>query len=796
MPPTDGGRPPVVDGSFFCVDESCRACLDNKHFYCVNDGEFLRPANVDCGAMGLVCVQDLWCVMCAPERSACDGNTVIQCSSDGSSWSDVEECALRGEGWACDDGRCVNLCEAALANRSYLGCEFYAADLDNASIGAGRDASAQQYAVVVSNPNHVATEVVVEINEAPYGSAPSPTELLRVRVPPGDLEVLALPRREVDGSSSNADCMPSDRTCPGSEVCVCSRMDRHRHASAACAATANGMNDGTHTAVTSQAYHIRSEFPIIAYQFNPLDNYGVFSNDASLLLPTSAIGNYYSVVAWPQTIANSDTDPDQDFDPSRNDEDLRATLTIVGTAAATSVDVTLGTRIVRMVGAGPVPELGPGGTFTLDIGPFDVINLETQGFNADFTGTVIDASQPVSVFVGSEACDVPRFDTYATRQCCADHLEEQIWPDQSLGTRFIIARMPRRTVALNNAFVDPLTDSVAEPNEPEWVRVLATAAGTTTLRTTLPFPDDVLTIDQLQSVIYRADQDFILEADKPIAVMQALPSQEAVGIPSDYPGGDPALIFVPPVEQYRRDYVFLTPSLYAFDFVTITAPYGTQHPARRRSARPDRVRAEPRRRAPATAGRPASRGGHLPLPVLLPRRDRPAERPRARRRPERRRPHDCRRPPRRHRRLRVRRVRELRVRGRARTSTSSTDATPGQGPGGAIGTRARLDPYPARGAGGSASWMGFELERGLTLLTRNARDFRKVPGLKIRVPKDVRSSTPRSPEGLCMPSPDRARSPAPVEVHEIVHHDSVPPWAPSAERWSTPTTTSSPRCRR
>src|SRR5690606_37379666 len=103
--------------------------------------------------------------------------------------------------------------------------------------------------------------------------------------------------------------------------------------------------------------------------------------------------------------------------------------------------------------------------------PFDVINLETAGLNADFTGTLVTADRPVAVFVGSEASDAPRFETYSTRQCCADHLEGQLFPNQTLGMRFIIGRMPPRSVALNNAFLDPTRDSVAEPNEPEWVRV-------------------------------------------------------------------------------------------------------------------------------------------------------------------------------------------------------------------------------------------------------------------------------------------------------------------------------------
>jgi hypothetical protein len=353
-------------------------------------------------------------------------------------------------------------------------------------------------------------------------------------VPPGALEVFELERREVDGSSKE------------------------------------GLNDGTHTAVTSNAYRISSSHPIIAYQFNPLENFNVFSNDASLLLPTSAVGREYTVVGWPQTIGDSDN-PDQDFDSTTSDEDLRAFLTIIGTEENTSVTVTMGDDVERVVGAGPVPELRRGGEVTLDIGPFDVINLETAGFNADFTGTRIVASEPVTVFIGSEASDVPVFGTYATRRCCADHLEEQLFPDQSLGSLFSIARMPSRTEALlASAFEDDPFD-VARIDEPEWVRVVAVREGRTRISTTLPFPDDSFELVQGADAILRADQDFLLEADQAVAVLQALPSQGVTGIPRQFPGGDPAIIAVPPIQQYRQDYIFLTPDKYAFDFVTITA---------------------------------------------------------------------------------------------------------------------------------------------------------------------------------------------------------------------------------
>ena len=204
-----------------------------------------------------------------------------------------------------------------------------------------------------------------------------------------------------------------------------------------------------------------------------------------------------------------------------------------------------------------------------------MVNLETQGLNADFSGTLIDADKPVTVFVGSEASDVPIFGDYSTRQCCADHLEEQLIPDSTLGNRFIVARTNSRTRALAAAEFadDPLGIGVV--NEPEWVRVIAVDPGTTSLTTTLPPPDDAFRLRQGEDTILRADQDFLLEADKTVSVLQAMGSQGVTGIPHEYPGGDPSLIVVPPIEQYRRDYIFLTPDKYAFDFITIMADAGS-----------------------------------------------------------------------------------------------------------------------------------------------------------------------------------------------------------------------------
>jgi hypothetical protein len=531
---------------FSCKDETTHGCEAGKHYSCKRVGEFLQTVVVDCVKQGLLCdaeqacvvchAGDLRCKACAAGDAACDTNVVQSCDVTHQSWRDAQSCDI-AKAEVCSGARCVNACELAKTNRSYVGCEYFGADLDNAAIDDQNNASAQQYAIVVANPQTVPVEVRVERNDAAFGKTPKIAEVARVLVPPGDLEVFKLPRREVDGSS------------------------------------ATGINDGTNTAVTSNAYRVVSTHPITAYQFNPLENVNVFSNDASLLLPTSAIGSQYTIVSWPQTIGNS-KNPAQDFDHTSSKEDLRAFLTIIGTQAQTHVSVELGSKVVLVVGAGPVPQSVAGGKIELDIGPFDVVNLETQGFNADFTGSLVRATHPVTVFVGSEASDAPIYGTYETRQCCADHLEEQSLPDSVAGNRFIVARMPPRTKALNDAALPGMPINVAEINEPEWIRIVAIEPGVTNVTTSLAPPKNTIALHQREDVILRADKDFVIESDHPIAVLQILPSQGVDGIPRQYPGGDPSIITVPPVEQYRRDYIFLTPDKYAFDFVTIVAHAG------------------------------------------------------------------------------------------------------------------------------------------------------------------------------------------------------------------------------
>jgi hypothetical protein len=491
----------------------------------------------DCAAQGLVCAPTLFqCKVCVPDQQGCDKFKVTRCRADGSGTDFTDTCEP-DIGEACRAGGCVQLCNQATIERSNVGCEYWAVDLDNAMIDPTSNASAQQFAVVISNAQpDVPVEVSIEQDDGAPGDAPAPYQIAGTVIAPLNLQVFKLGPREVDGSPEGQ------------------------------------FNTGTHTALTRHAYRIKTNFPVVAYQFNPLENANVFSNDASLLKPLEALAypgeglkKAYVVAGWPQTIAHTDN-PDTNFNPN-NPIHLRAFLTIVGTGENTTVRVTTKAAVV---GGGPIPATPVNGTVEATLHAFDVLNLETGDFNADFTGSIIEADGPIAVFTGSEASDAPRFNKLAERRCCADHLEDQLDPVRATGKRFAITHSPSRTRAVNEAGA---TTTVVP--EPEYIRFVAARNGGAVITTTLPPPNDTIVLadagDYHEVTVY---SDFMAESTAAVVVSQVMASQDAAFVKRGLPGGDPSIVIVPPIEQFRADYVFLTPDKYAFDFVSVIAPPG------------------------------------------------------------------------------------------------------------------------------------------------------------------------------------------------------------------------------
>lgn len=416
-------------------------------------------------------------------------------------------------------------CIVAARTGSPAGCELWPVDLDNAVTAQG-DAAAQPFGLLVTNPQaDLEAHVTVDVDDASPGEPARLRTIATATVPPGEVAVLRLPAREVDGS-------PPDVP-----------------------------NGGTGTALGRRAFRLRADVPVVAVQANPLATDGVFSSDASLLLPPAALGeSAYVVAGWPQTVARTSL-PD-----TNAGQDLRAFLAIVGTAADTRVHLK---TMARVVPGGPFAgglEAGADADVTLQ--PFEVLNLETGDFGADFTGSLVTASAPIAVFTGSEASHAPYFTSLRTRSCCANHLEAQLPPRGGAGLHYVVSHLPSRTRALAASGVD-----IASFPEPTLHRIVAASSARTTVKTTLGAPWDIFVLPaEGASLTLSAVEDFELVADAPVLVASVAVGHEAAGVASGLRGGDPAFAILPPVERWRRETVVVTPNTYAFDYLVLTAP--------------------------------------------------------------------------------------------------------------------------------------------------------------------------------------------------------------------------------
>lgn len=461
---------------------------------------------------------------CVPGEKLCnDSQTVVQCNAAGTRLDFVERCNGARTGKECSRGECVPICILTEKLKTNVGCDYWAVDLDNAFVPGGErgflDAAGAPYAVVVSNPHpDFTSEVRVLDHEGQVDHA---------IVPPLGLHVFFLEDGDVDG-----------------------------------------------TVQAKRAFRVRSSIPIVAYQFNPLDNEDVFSNDASLLLPSHVVGDEYYVMTR-----------EQSFDR------LRGYLTVVGiNEEPTQVEIKVTAR--TQPGVGGIPALQPGETFVATLEQFDVLNIETHAPGADLTGSYIKASRDVVVFGGSEAANAPNTnhcvdidavtgmgvceykrdepcrDNYDCNEaglntCCADHLEEQLFPVKAWRQHYVA------------------TKSFDRGQEDDYWRILA--AEDDTKIETVPPQVPIPTLNAGEWFEFGSREHFEIISDKPVLVGQFLASEQApdpnlrnIHEPGDAGTGDPAFILAVPVDQFRSEYVFLAPDKYAFDYVSIIAAVGSE----------------------------------------------------------------------------------------------------------------------------------------------------------------------------------------------------------------------------
>ncbi|MBU1244935.1 IgGFc-binding protein, partial [Myxococcota bacterium] len=493
------------------------------------------------------CVYGEGCVACSEGERYCQEGSVMVCNAS----HELEFLMDCPEQEACLFGQCVNRCHPSMLTTSNVGCEFWAVDLDNEAVDTmmgSNDAAAQQFAVVIANVNNFPVTAYVYKNVADFGQPVAETAVqpdngigMPIQVPARSLVQIDLPQREVDG------CMGQN----GSYT----------------------KYSGSGTFVSSHAYRVVTDGPVVAYQFNPIIQQ--FSNDASILIPTQALGQHYYVLGYPTANPCS-----MEMFPQASIPD-HTSVTIMGVTPNTIVTVYTTHKILASGGDSGivVPETAKGGTLTFTIGPFDVVNLESwqlengdqmeciqaaQENSGDFTGTRIESSAPIAVFsslergAGTGGVQIPEPPGWDGETCCTDHLEQQMFPTVALGWNYVISRSPVRS-----------TDGSYK--EPDIYRVLATENGTV-VNTSLAAPFNSFTLNAGEFEAFYAQEGFTLTATGgAVMVGQFLVSQGLV------PGGigDPSFIVFPAADQHRDSYVFLIPETFQDNYMVVVKPDGT-----------------------------------------------------------------------------------------------------------------------------------------------------------------------------------------------------------------------------
>jgi hypothetical protein len=497
----------------------------------------------ECGCTdGQVCVPDLGCRDCFPGNTYCAGpdeGEVWQCNADGTGGELVETCSGND---VCHNGFCLTPCERSDQIPSNVGCHFYAVDLDNEAVTSPieNDAQAQQFAIAIANVNEYEARVDVYKNVGRMGDPIQEQLVTSVMVAPMSLEQIDLPAREVDGSmGQNGSYTP---------------------------------NSGSNTFVSSHAYRVETNAPVVAYQFQPVIQQ--FSNDASILIPRQALGESYYVLGWPT--ANPCGAPPGDPGHFESIPDHTA-ITIVGVEPNTHVQV-FPTHPISATGgdSGLSFAATPAGTpLEFDIGPYDVVNLASdqpqvsiiECFNfldrdGDFTGSQVISNKPVIVFsnlergIGTGGAEPPDPPGWDGETCCTDHMEQQMFPVTALGWDFAISRSPVRS-----------TSSSYE--EPDIYRILATVDGTT-VTTSLPPPHAQFNLNAGEWTTFHSYGGFTVHAEGGAVMMgQYLLSQGYIpegGI------GDPTFIVFPAADQHRDEYVFLVPTTFEDNYMVLAMP--------------------------------------------------------------------------------------------------------------------------------------------------------------------------------------------------------------------------------
>jgi hypothetical protein len=312
---------------------------------------------------------------------------------------------------------------------------------------------------------------------------------------------------------------------------------------------------------TGQAFRLRGDRPVAAYQIWPYGGAGTHATSATLLLPTEAWGPEYYVAA-----------PEDATGPTF--------AAVVANEDGTEVSLWPTADILALPGM-PATKEGEQLRVKLNAGELVWVTTPSQPVVVPYplpewkglAASVVVSNKPVGVIGGSECTYSPTVPPLLRQQGACDTIQQQVPPIRALGREYAAVRHRSRLPARRPA---PYPDGRVAPwgEEPGAWQLMGVADGTT-LSYAPAQPDGAPTsLSAGQVVQFSTREPFVVrsqDADHPFYLGAWMTG--AMG-PADNQG-DPDFVNVLPLAQYQSSYVFFTDHTYPETSLVVVRQKGT-----------------------------------------------------------------------------------------------------------------------------------------------------------------------------------------------------------------------------
>ena len=438
-----------------------------------------------------------------------DPSKVFQCGGPVQQCTALEQCQPLGE----SDAQCVNPCTDTLGQDTSNGCEFYAAEMDIVPEGEG-----VCFAVFVVNQWKTGAPAKLEVSRG--GSVLPLDPFARIPVGKGT-GITYAPFDSAAGLAKDGVAilfLSRDPAAQNDPNPIAPRRLADCPAGVVPAVVGDAAQHGTGK---GDAFRIKSNVPIVAYQMLPYGAGHARITGATLLLPTNVWDNNYLAVnayAAPTAFTVPRAGP---------------TLVILGKEDGTHVAIKPVVDIVAGGGLAGTPANVPI-TYTVNRGQYLQFTQPQE-----LTGSAIQSDHPVAVIGGSTIMDV------SLDKSRADGAEQMLPPVHALASEYVAVRYRSR-----NKQVEEVVP---------W-RIVGAVDGTQLTYEPAPPAGAPSVLNARQLVEFRSPGPFVIrsqDAAHPFYVASYMTGGQPFG-----GEGDPEFVNVIAPRQYLSRYTFFTDPTY------------------------------------------------------------------------------------------------------------------------------------------------------------------------------------------------------------------------------------------